>query len=66
MTDLMMLFMTLTQSNLKEELDSSTIDQASCIASSMMHNNDTDQKEVAVAIDPLNQWHSGIASISTP
>ena len=57
MVDLMMLCMTMTQSNLDEGYDRSSIDQASCIASSLMHN-DTDQKEAAAVIDPLNPWHS--------
>jgi hypothetical protein len=54
MTDLIMLCMTFTQSNLVEYLDHSSMDQASCIASSMM----TTQNNKQEALDPLNPWHS--------
>lgn len=54
MADLMLLCMTFTQSHLVEALDRSSMDQASCIAASLMTAQDNKQQ----VLDPLNPWHS--------
>jgi hypothetical protein len=53
MTDLMILCMTLSQSDIDEGIDRSSMDQISCIASSLMP-----QVEKQQVLDPLNPWHS--------
>jgi hypothetical protein len=49
----MILCMTLSQSDIDEGIDRSSMDQISCIASSLMP-----QVEKQQVLDPLNPWHS--------